>query len=171
MAVLSVSLLSTMMDPAMAAGLLLPLYLTTFTQFIFSGIAFYTQQDIASKRSYRRAWRVLCRLCLVRRAQTATFSHRLGTWRIMRALFKSSRRKPAQKRCSGAVCRANRLCRACGHHPTKRMLPQRLEKMVYLGTTTIFFTVNLMKLPAFILAGQNRAGLSLAVWIAPVALY
>jgi len=52
------------------------------------------------------------------------------------------------------------------------VLPQRLEKMTYLGTTTIFFTcVNLMKLPAFILAGQvTWEGLSLAVWIAPVAL-
>ncbi len=52
------------------------------------------------------------------------------------------------------------------------MLPQKLDKLVYLGTTTIFFTtVNLIKVPPFILAGQitwESAGQ--AAWLAPFAL-
>lgn len=52
------------------------------------------------------------------------------------------------------------------------VLPQKLDKLVYLGTTTIFFAcVNLMKLPAFMLAGQvNWQSMSQSVWLIPAAL-
>jgi uncharacterized membrane protein YfcA len=52
------------------------------------------------------------------------------------------------------------------------VLPQRLDKMVYLGTTTIFFAiVNLLKVPPFILAGQiTWDSVSQAAWLAPLAL-
>jgi hypothetical protein len=52
------------------------------------------------------------------------------------------------------------------------VLPQKLDKMVYLGTTTIFFTiVNLMKVPPFIQAGQITWDSAVqAMWLAPFAL-
>ncbi len=52
------------------------------------------------------------------------------------------------------------------------VLPQRLDKMVYLGTTTILFTaINLMKVPPFILAGQITWDSTFqALWLAPFAL-
>ena len=52
------------------------------------------------------------------------------------------------------------------------VLPQKLDKMVYLGTTTIFFTVvNLLKVPPFILAGQiTWDSATQAIWRAPFAL-
>ena len=52
------------------------------------------------------------------------------------------------------------------------VLPQKLDKLVYLGTTTIFFTiVNLLKVPPYVLADQiNAATLSRGLWLAPFAL-
>lgn len=52
------------------------------------------------------------------------------------------------------------------------VLPQKLDKMVYLGTTTIFFAVvNLLKVPPYIVAGQitTQSTLQIAL-VAPVAL-
>lgn len=52
------------------------------------------------------------------------------------------------------------------------VLPQKLDKMVYLGTTTIFFTfLNLVKVPPYVMAGQiTWDSLAEAVWLAPLAL-
>ena len=52
------------------------------------------------------------------------------------------------------------------------VLPQKLDKMVYLGTVTIFFSVvNLLKVPPYVMAGQiTGASLGEAVWLAPFAL-
>jgi uncharacterized membrane protein YfcA len=53
------------------------------------------------------------------------------------------------------------------------VLPQRLEKMVYAGTTTIIFAVvNLMKLPPYMLLGQvNVTSLEKCLYLAPLALF
>jgi len=53
------------------------------------------------------------------------------------------------------------------------VLPQRLEKMVYAGTTTIIFAiVNLMKLPPYWQLGQVNAGsLEKCLWLGPVSLF
>jgi len=52
------------------------------------------------------------------------------------------------------------------------VLPQRLEKMVYAGTTTIIFAiVNLMKLPPYWLLGQVNVGsLETALYLSPIAI-
>ena len=52
------------------------------------------------------------------------------------------------------------------------VLPQQLGKMTYLGTTTIFFaTINLLKVPPYIAAGQITAGSAgQAAWLIPCAL-
>jgi uncharacterized protein len=52
------------------------------------------------------------------------------------------------------------------------VLPQRLEKMVYAGTTTIIFAiVNLMKLPPYWFLGQvNLASLETALYLSPIAI-
>lgn len=53
------------------------------------------------------------------------------------------------------------------------VLPQRLDKMVYAGTSTIVFAlVNLMKLPPYWLLGQvNTGSLKICAMLAPVALF
>ena len=52
------------------------------------------------------------------------------------------------------------------------VLPQRLEKMVYAGTSTIIFAIiNLMKLPPYWFLGQvNLASLETALYLSPVAI-
>jgi uncharacterized membrane protein YfcA len=52
------------------------------------------------------------------------------------------------------------------------VLPQRLEKMVYAGTSTIVFAIiNLLKLPPYWFLGQvNLDSLEIAVKLVPVAL-
>jgi uncharacterized protein len=53
------------------------------------------------------------------------------------------------------------------------VLPQRMEKMIYAGTTTIVFAmVNLMKLPPYWQLGQvNVTSLEKCLYLAPVALF
>jgi hypothetical protein len=52
------------------------------------------------------------------------------------------------------------------------VLPQRLEKMVYAGTSTIIFAIiNLMKLPPYWFLGQvNLASLETALYLSPIAI-
>ena len=52
------------------------------------------------------------------------------------------------------------------------VLPQRLEKMVYAGTSTIIFAIiNLMKLPPYWFLGQvNVASLETALYLSPIAI-
>ena len=53
------------------------------------------------------------------------------------------------------------------------VLPQKLSKMIYAGTTTIVFAaVNLMKLPPYIALGQvNFGSLQICAVLAPIALF
>ena len=52
------------------------------------------------------------------------------------------------------------------------VLPQRLEKMVYAGTSTIVFAIiNLLKLPPYWFLGQVNVGsLKIAAMLAPIAI-
>jgi hypothetical protein len=52
------------------------------------------------------------------------------------------------------------------------VLPQKLEKMRYLGTTAIVFAcLNWMKVPAYIYVGQmDWQSIQQALWLAPFAL-
>ncbi len=52
------------------------------------------------------------------------------------------------------------------------VLPQKLPKMIYAGTSTIVFTVvNLMKLPPYVALGQvNLGSLHNLAWLAPMSL-
>jgi uncharacterized protein len=53
------------------------------------------------------------------------------------------------------------------------ILPQRLDKMVYAGTSTIIFAIiNLMKVPPYWFLGQiDLASLKDCLWLAPVSLF
>lgn len=52
------------------------------------------------------------------------------------------------------------------------VLPQRLEKMVFAGTSTILFAaINLAKFPAYLSLGQfTGPNLTLAAWLVPVSV-
>ena len=53
------------------------------------------------------------------------------------------------------------------------VLPQKLPKMIYAGTSTIVFAaINLMKLPPYIALGQvNLGSLETVAWLTPMSLF
>jgi uncharacterized protein len=53
------------------------------------------------------------------------------------------------------------------------VLPQKLDKMVYAGTATIIFAIiNVLKLPPYFALGQiNLASLETCAWLTPVAVF
>ncbi|GIT89941.1 UPF0721 transmembrane protein [Jannaschia pagri] len=183
MAILSVPLLSLYMDPALAAGLLLPLYHVA---------------DVYAVHLFRRSfsWANL-RILLPAGAVGVAFGYlaisyisgdpvRLllagiglayvsTTWRNrLRGLVAPPRPVEASRGVVlGALAGLTSYIAHAGGPPYQAyILPQRLEKMRYLGTTTIFFaSVNLMKLPAFIAAGQITSdSLQSVLWLAPFAV-
>jgi uncharacterized protein len=182
-AVLSVPLLSTLMDPAMAAGLLLPLYITAdvYAVYLFRRDFSVRNLKILLPSAVIGVLGGFFAISYVSSDVIKLLLSGIGFWYLTTSLRtrlsnRSSIAKPAHAGKGmfwGSLAGLTSYIAHAGAPPYQAyVLPQRLEKMTYLGTTTIFFTcVNLMKLPAFILAGQvTWEGLSLAVWIAPVAL-
>ncbi|MEM7061354.1 MAG: sulfite exporter TauE/SafE family protein [Pseudomonadota bacterium] len=182
-ALLAVPILSLMMDSAKAAGLLLPLYIIA---------------DCYAVYLFRRAFSVRNLQILL---PSAVLGILIGYFAVasvpgdavkllvagigLSYLFHAIRRRIFQQEIAARPADVPRgvvwgllagltsyITHAGGPPFQAYVLPQRLEKMVYLGTTTIFFTiVNLMKVPPYILAGQITWGsLSQALWLAPLAL-
>lgn len=182
-AILSVPLMSLFMDPAAAAGLLLPLYI------VADFYAIYLFRKSFSVRNLKIlipgavvgvligffAVAVVPNNAVKLLVACIGFSYFLNA---LRARF-TQREVPARKADIprglfwGALAGLTSYISHAGGPPYQAyVLPQRLNKMAFLGTTTIFFTtVNLMKLPAYLLAGQvTWDSLSQAVWLAPSVL-
>ncbi len=180
---LAVPILSLYMDPVAAAGLLLPLYL------IADGYAVYIFRKAFSVENLRillpgAVVGVFVGYFAVTAVSTDVikillagigFAY-LGTtlWRRVRKTEVPARpAEPVRGTILGALTGLTSYIAHSGGPPYQAfVLPQKLDKMVYLGTTTIFFAiVNLMKLGPFILAGQiTWDSLTSAIWLAPVAL-
>ncbi len=182
-AVLSVPLLSLVMDPILAAGLLLPLYL------VADWYAIYLFRKAFSVRNLKillpaGAIGVLAGFFAVSNVPTDAVKLLLaviGLSYVANAFVKRLRKGDVPPRPAdvprglfwGSLAGLTSYIAHSGAPPYQTyVLPQKLEKMVYLGTTTIFFaSVNLLKLPTFVLAGQMTwDSLSQAVWLAPFAL-
>lgn len=182
-AILSVPLLSLFMDPALAAGLLLPLYITT---------------DMYAVYLFRRAFslrnlKILlpAGACGVGLGFLAVSHVPVDAIRLLVAgiavsyLLHSLRRRLSTRDFPprpadvprgliwGAVAGLTSYISHAGGPPFQAyVLPQRLDKLTYLGTTTIFFsTINLLKVPPYIAAGQiTWDSFEQAVWLVPCAL-
>ncbi|MFV0359934.1 sulfite exporter TauE/SafE family protein [Tropicimonas sp.] len=183
LAMLSVPLMSLFMEPAMAAGLLLPLYIVADWYAVYLFRKTFSARNLAIMLPGAAAGVAVAYL---------TVSHvpgnvvklvvaAIGLSYLVSALRQRfARRLPLPRPADvprglfwGALAGLTSYISHAGGPPFQAyILPQRLEKMVYLGTTTIFFAaVNLMKLPPFVLAGQiTRESLSQAAWVAPFAL-
>lgn len=183
LAMLSVPMLSLFMDPAVAAGLLLPIYIIA---------------DFYAVYLFRRAFSLKNLKILLPGATTGVFVAFLAVSHVpgdairlvvagiglsyLTGCLRNRVRKTDPPARAASVPRGlfwgtisgitSYIAHAGGPPYQAYMLPQRLEKMVYLGTTTIFFTiVNLLKLPPFILAGQvTRDSAIQAAWLVPFAL-
>ncbi|NDR57743.1 sulfite exporter TauE/SafE family protein [Aliiruegeria sabulilitoris] len=182
-AMLSVPLMSLFMDPAHAAGLLLPIYIVA---------------DMYAIYLFRRAFSVRNLKILLPGAIFGVLTGYVAVAHVpgdlvkllvagigLSYLFNALRQRLSRREVPlkpadvprglfwGALAGLTSYVSHAGGPPFQAyVLPQKLDKMVFLGTTTIFFSiVNLLKLPPFILAGQiTWDSFQQAAWLAPLAL-
>lgn len=183
LAMLSVPLMALLMDPAMAAGLLLPLYI------LADGYAVHLFRRAFSVRILQTmlpgavagiiaAWFAVT---IVPGDMIKLLVAGIGFYYLADALRQRLGRRVRPPKDAqivpglfwGALAGFTSYISHAGGPPFQaHVLPQKPEKMVYLGTVTIFFAVvNLLKFPAYVAAGQiTWASLSDAAWLAPCAI-
>lgn len=181
--ILAVPLLALAVDPLVAAGLLLPIYLVADLYAVYLFRKAFSPRNLKILIPSAFMGVLLgyfavsaipgdaIKLLLV----FIGFSYLANAWRGRLAKTQAMPRRADVPRgiVWGALAGLTSYISHAGGAPYQAyVLPQRLDKFVYLGTTTIFFmTVNLMKLPAFILAGQvTWPSVYHTVWLAPLAL-
>lgn len=182
-AILSVPLLAMFMDPAMAAGLLLPIYMVAdiYAVYLFRGAFSVDNLKVLLPSAVVGVLGGFAAVSFVPAEAVKLLLALIGFWYLANSLKErlSNQVLPAKTahRAGGIFWGSlagftSYLAHSGGPPYQAYVLPQRLNKMVYLGTTTIFFAgVNLMKLPAFILAGQMTwSGVAQSLWLAPLAL-
>jgi uncharacterized protein len=180
--ILSVPVLSQVMPPVMAAGLLLPIYVLS---------------DLYGLWLYRKEFNsrviviVTCAatLGILIGWATARFNNDslvrlivgvVGLWYIVDIVMKRNRPQPEPKTADvprgifwGTIAGfTSFVAHAGGTAYQMYVLPQRMEKMIYAGTATITFTfINLLKLPPYWMLGQISPG---SLWyclaLAPISL-
>lgn len=183
MALLSVPLMSLYMDPALAAGLLLPVYLIADVYAIY-----LFRSDFSARNLKILIPAVAIGVCLGFMAITTvptTLAKALvgiiGLSFVANVLYKRLSGRDVPPRPAdvprglfwGTISGFTSYFIHAGGPPYQTyVLPQKLDKMTFLGTTAILFAVmNLMKLPPYILAGQVTWESAVhAMWIAPMAL-
>lgn len=180
--ILAVPILAQAISPVVAAGLLLPIFIVS---------------DVYGLWLYRKAYdlkniRIIVPAATIGIAvgwATASFNSDafvkfivgvVGLWYAADIFFKSRRRaepKPADLPRGifwGSLAGFTSFVAHAGGTPYQMyVLPQRLEKMVYAGTTIIVFAiVNLLKLPPYWFLGQvNIGSLKTCIILTPVALF
>jgi uncharacterized protein len=178
---LAVPLMALVISPVMAAGLLLPIYIVS---------------DIYGLWIYRKSYDILNIKILVPAATigiavgwaTATITNEnwvkilvgvIGLAYCLDAVLKAKRNLPPRPADVprgmfwGAMTGFTSFVSHAGAPPYQMyVLPQRLEKMVYAGTTTIIFAIiNLLKLPPYYFLNQvNLTSLETAAWLTPAAI-
>lgn len=182
-ALLSVPLMSLYIDPAQAAGLLLPIYIVADAYAVFLFRKAFSVRNLkillpAAIVGIGLGYVAVAHVSgdLVKLLVAGVGFLYLGN--ALRGRFSKGQApaKPADIPRGifwGTLTGLTSYISHAGGPPFQAyVLPQRLDKMVYLGTTTILFTaINLIKVPPFILAGQiTWDSFIQAVWLAPMAL-
>lgn len=182
-AILSVPLLSLVMDPTLAAGLLLPLYLIAdcYALYLFRkafsvrnlkilipaagiGVVIATLTVSSVPPDAVKLLLAVIGLSYIANAVRQRMGNRTVAARpadVPRGLF------------WGALAGITSTIAHSGGPPYQAyVLPQKLEKMTYLGTTAIVFAcINWMKAPAYLLTGQmDLQSILQSLWLAPFAL-
>jgi uncharacterized protein len=178
---LAVPLMALQISPVVAAGLLLPIYIIS---------------DMYGLWIYRKSFDVRNIAILVPAAAigivfgwaTAKVTNEdvvtilvgvIGLAYCIDAVLKARRNLPAKPADVprgifwGAIAGFTSFVSHSGAPPYQMyVLPQRLEKMVYAGTSTIIFAIiNLLKLPPYWFLGQvNLASLETALLLSPLAI-
>ncbi|MFT3671537.1 sulfite exporter TauE/SafE family protein [Aestuariivirga sp.] len=181
--ILAVPLLSQVISPVVAAGLLLPLYCISD----WYGLWLYRKNyDVWNIKIMTFASTIgICIGWATARYNSDELVKLMvgliGIWYTIDLVLKSRRTvvepKPADVPRGlfwGTICGFVSFVAHAGGTPFQMyVLPQRLEKMVYAGTATITFTfVNALKLPPYWMLGQiNLQSLETCAWLLPVALF
>ena len=179
--ILAVPILSQVISPVVAAGLLLPLYVVSDWYGLWLYRKNYDLWNI-------KIMTVTATVGILIGWATAHYNSDelvklivglIGIWYTLDLVFRSRFRgepKPADIPRGifwGVIAGFVSFVAHAGGTPFQMyVLPQRLEKMVYAGTATITFTiVNALKLPPYFLLGQiNLDSLEKCVYLAPVSL-
>jgi uncharacterized protein len=182
--ILGVPVLSQVISPVVAAGLLLPIFIVS---------------DVYGLWLYRKnysAWNIKLVVCaatigILLGWATAHYNSdalvklivgMIGLWYAADLYLKSRRKTEIAARPAdvprglfwGSLAGFTSFVAHAGGTPYQMfVLPQKLDKMTYAGTGTITFAIiNLLKLPPYWLLGQVNVGsLSTAAYLAPVALF
>lgn len=181
--ILSVPMLALFMDPALAAGLLLPIYIVadSYAVYLFRRAFSLRNLKILIPAAFIGVMAGYFAVAYVSGDLVKLLLAVIGLSYVANSMRKRLAKQDVPPRPAdvprgvlwGALAGLTSYISHSGGPPYQAyVLPQKLEKMVYLGTTTIFFaTVNLMKLPAFVFAGQiTWDSVSQSVWLAPFAL-
>ena len=182
--ILAVPILSQVISPGIAAGLLLPLYIIS---------------DIYGLWLYRKAYSVWNIKIMVGAAligiaigwATAQYNNDnvvklivglIGIWYSIDMFIRSRSKAEIPARVAdvprgmfwGTIAGFTSFVAHAGGIPFQMyVLPQKLDKMTYAGTSTIAFAIiNLLKLPPYWMIGQINVGsLEKCVYLVPVALF
>lgn len=181
-AILAVPLMSLFMDPALAAGLLLPIYIVAdmYAIYLFRKAFSLRNLKILLPGSIVGILIGFAAVSYVPGDAGKLLVSGIGFYYLANALYNRLSKAQVPPRPAdvprglfwGTITGLTSYISHAGGPPYQAyVLPQKLDKMVYLGTTAIFFTiVNLMKVPPFILAGQiTWDSAAQAVWLAPFA--
>jgi uncharacterized membrane protein YfcA len=182
-ALLSVPLMSLFMDPARAAGLLLPIYIVAdmYAVYLFRKAFSLRNLKILLPGAVAGILIGFAAVSYVPGDATKLLVAAIGIFYLATALRQRLSKRTIPARSAdvprgvvwGTIAGLTSYISHAGGPPFQAyVLPQKLDKMVYLGTSTIFFTVvNLLKVPPYILAGQiTWASAEQAIWLAPMAL-
>ena len=178
---LAVPLVALRISPVVAAGLLLPLYVDSDIYGLWIYRRSYNFRNIAilvpaAAIGIGAGWATAA---IVSEAWVTLLVGGIGLVYCIDALIKL-RRSPPPKPADvprglfwGSIAGFTSFVSHSGAPPYQMyVLPQRLEKMVYTGTSTITFAIiNLLKLPPYWFLGQvNPGSLKIAAALAPVAI-
>lgn len=179
---LGVPIMALVMSPVMAAGLLLPIYIVSDVYGLWIYRKFYDMRNImiilpAATVGLGIGWATASATSddMVKLAVGM-----IGLAYCFDAILKSRRNLPPKPADIprgafwGTIAGFTSFVAHAGGPPYQMyVLPQRMEKMVYAGTTTIIFSiVNLLKVPPYWYLGQiNYGSLVTGLYLAPVAVF
>jgi uncharacterized protein len=182
--VLAVPLLSMKMSPVLAAGMTLPIYIISDMYGLWMYRKEYSLRNIqiiagAAVIGILIGWATAS---ITSENLVKFFVGLIGLYYCVDLFIKSRRKTPVEPHVAdvprgifwGAVTGFTSFVSHAGGAPFQMyVLPQRLEKMVYAGTSTITFAIiNLVKLPPYWQLGQvNVSSLEMAAKLIPIALF
>lgn len=179
--ILGVPIMALQISPVVAAGLLLPIYIISDMYGLWIYRKSYNARNIAilvpaAAFGIAFGWATAS---ITSEAVVTILVGVIGLTYCIDAVLKARRNLPPRPANVprglfwGSITGFTSFVSHAGAPPYQMyVLPQRLEKMVYAGTSTIIFAIiNLLKLPPYWFLGQvNLDSLEIAAKLAPIAI-